>query len=161
MSSLLPLLTLLLVALVVAGVVAVYATRMQTRARRRATGADADRRTRELVLAPTPLVARDNEVVTARVRLTVRQDPEGIGGWREDDVRPLEVLVVATLRAWAEELPATELLAGHHAVADRLQRVVRLAPVGHDVRVVVRLERGMPSTVELGEQRTAVRVVED
>lgn len=160
MSALLLLLALLLLVLVVAGAVALVATRMQTQARRRAAGADADRRTREVVLAPTPLVARDHEVVTARVRLTMRPDPEGIGGWREDDVRALEVLVVATLRATAEELPAAELLAGHHTVADRLQRVVRLAPVGHDVMVVLRWERGMPANVELGE-RTAVRVVED
>ena len=56
---------------------------------------------------------------------------------------------------------AEDLLAGHHRVTDRLQRVVRLAPVGHDPRVVVRLERGAPATVELSDRRTVVRVVED
>lgn len=161
MSSLLPLLALLVMTVVVGGAVVAGAASAERRVRRRATGADADRRTRELVLAPVPLVAQDHELVTARVRLTVRQHPEDVRGWREDDVRPLEVLVVATLRAMAEELPAEDLLAGHHAVTDRLQRVVRLAPVGHDARVVVRWERGMPATVEPSDRRTDVRVVED
>lgn len=158
MSALFPLLFLVVLVVAAAAVVAaVWGGRAS--ARRQVTGAGADRRPREVVLATQPLISKDGVLLAADVAMTITFRVDSIIGWKDGDERVVEAVAVAALRCAAEEETAEELMARHHLLAERVQRLLRMAPTGHQVRSTLRLERGATERIVGGSP--VVRVVPD